>query len=200
MTEPVRRCIYNEFALQFELGFFFREKGYDVYFERNISTFDNDSGTDSQPWVKHEIDLVIERDGARYAIELKFPRNGEYPEQMYCFLKDILFMEQVRDRAKFDGTYTLTVVIDPLFYLSSSSKKVSPSCSQVYSFFRTGDKGEAPRQIPARFKIYKPTGKKSHCITMTRPHMIEWKKSDAPWDSLSKGDKKGTFHYYICIC
>ena len=29
----------------------------------------------------------------RYAIELKFPRNGQYPETMFSFVKDIKFLE-----------------------------------------------------------------------------------------------------------
>ena len=29
--------IYNEFSLQFELGFYLRNQGYEVYFEKNIT-------------------------------------------------------------------------------------------------------------------------------------------------------------------
>ncbi len=28
-------------------------------------------------------------------VELKFPRNGQHPEQMYSFCKDIVFAEQL---------------------------------------------------------------------------------------------------------
>ncbi len=41
MTAPVERIIYNEFSLQFELGIFFRDNGFNVFFERNVNTFDN---------------------------------------------------------------------------------------------------------------------------------------------------------------
>ena len=34
--------IYNEFSLQFELGFYLRDKGYKVYFEKNIKDFVGD--------------------------------------------------------------------------------------------------------------------------------------------------------------
>lgn len=42
---------------------------------------------------KHEIDIVVYNDKEKYAIELKYPVNGQYPEQMYSFVKDVLFTE-----------------------------------------------------------------------------------------------------------
>ncbi len=68
--------IYNEFSLQHELGIFLRERltGYKVQFERNTRFF-GISGT-----VKHEIDIVIYNSNEKYAIELKFPVNSQYPE------------------------------------------------------------------------------------------------------------------------
>lgn len=36
-----------------------------------------------------------------YAIELKYPKNGQYPEQMYSFIKDIKFMQQVKEKKAF---------------------------------------------------------------------------------------------------
>lgn len=200
MNAQIERCIYNEFALQFELGHFFRSKGFDVFFERNINSFEYKENPNNPRWAKHEIDLVIEREGARYAIELKFPRNGEYPEQMYSFLKDILFMEQVLDRAEFDGTYTLTVTLDPLFYTHTTSIRNNNTCTNIYSLFRTGDTPGTSGYIPASVDFYKPTGKKLQSINMARPHLIEWKTSNAPWNFLSKKDGERTLHYYICIC
>lgn len=46
-----------------------------------------------------EIDISIftEDHTEKYAIELKCPLNGQYPEQMYSFVKDIKFMEQLKD-------------------------------------------------------------------------------------------------------
>ncbi|MBR3425033.1 MAG: hypothetical protein IKG79_03185, partial [Neisseriaceae bacterium] len=57
----------------------------------------------------------------KYAIELKFPRNGQHPEQMYSFVKDIKFMEELQDKENlkelcFINTYVLTLVDDKLFY------------------------------------------------------------------------------------
>ena len=75
--------VYNEFSLQHELGIFLRDRltDYKVQFERN-TTFFGISGT-----VKHEIDIAIFNDNERYAIELKYPLNGQYPEQMFSFVQ-----------------------------------------------------------------------------------------------------------------
>lgn len=82
--------IYNEISLQLELGIFLRSqiKDYKIQFERNISFF-GITGT-----TKHEIDIVIfnKDKKEKYAIELKFPKNGQYPEEMYSFIEDIVFM------------------------------------------------------------------------------------------------------------
>lgn len=72
-------------------------------------------------FVKKEIDIVIENDSQeRYAIELKFPRNGQYPEQMYSFIKDIRFMEQV-ESAGFTKTFCICMVDDKNFSETSHS-------------------------------------------------------------------------------
>lgn len=107
MIEGEKVEVYNEFSLQHELGIFLRERlpNYKVQFERNTKFF-GISGT-----LKHEIDIVIFNDMERYAIELKYPVNGQYPEQMYSFVKDIIFMEQLKNNG-FDATYCLTMVKD----------------------------------------------------------------------------------------
>ena len=104
-----------------ELGIFLRTRGecsgYTIQFERNVSFF-SITGT-----IKHEIDIVIFNldKTEKFAIELKFPKNGQYPEQMYSFIKDIVFMEQLK-KYGFTETYTLTLVDDPLFYESGRKK------------------------------------------------------------------------------
>ena len=108
--------IYNEFSLQHELGIFLRERlqGYKVQFERNTKYF---GLTDL---VKHEIDIVVYDDVRKYAVELKYPLNGQHPEQMFSFVKDICFMEQLKMKG-FEKTYCMTVVKDKKFY--SGTKK-----------------------------------------------------------------------------
>ena len=72
--------IYNEFSLQHELGIFLRNNlpEYKVQFERNVSYFFRNADTK-----KKEMDIVIFKSdmSERYAIELKYPKNGQNPEQ-----------------------------------------------------------------------------------------------------------------------
>lgn len=98
--------IYNEFSLQHELGIFLRSKitkPYKVEFERNISFF-----VQGAKCVKSEMDIVIYHPDRndKYAIELKFPKNGQYPESMFSFIKDIKFMEQAKQLG-FTNTYAV---------------------------------------------------------------------------------------------
>ena len=61
---------------------------YKVQFERAVDYF----CLRPAPFVKKEIDISIFRPGTteRYAIEFKFPRNGQYPEQMFKAAQDQL--------------------------------------------------------------------------------------------------------------
>lgn len=146
--------IYNEFSLQHELGIFLRNslKNYKVQFERNTKFF-GITGT-----TKHEIDIVIYNDTERYAIELKYPLNGQYPEQMFSFIKDICFMEELKEKG-FDQTYCLTVVDDKNFY--EGKRK-----DGIYAYFR----GEKVLQE----KICKPTGSKNEILILKNEYTINW--------------------------
>lgn len=88
--------LYNEISFQHELGIYLRNNlpNYKIQFERNISYFFNNV----KDTKKKEIDIVIFKDdfSEKYAIELKYPKNGQYPEQMFSFIKDIKFMEQAK--------------------------------------------------------------------------------------------------------
>lgn len=154
MIEDDQVEIYNEFSLQHELGIFLREQlpNYKVQFERNTKFF-GIKGT-----IKHEIDIVVYNDTEKYAVELKCPVNGQYPEQMYSFIKDILFMEQLKDNG-FDATYSLTMVNDKNFY---SGKKVDG----IYSYFRGKDVLQGI--------IEKPTGKKEESVALNKQYSIKW--------------------------
>ncbi|NCE98851.1 hypothetical protein D1151_07040 [Emergencia sp. 1XD21-10] len=93
-----------------------------MQFERNTKLF-GIAGT-----IKHEIDIAVYNETEKYAIELKYPMNGQYPEQMYSFVKDIIFMEQLKDNG-FDATYSLMRVNDKNFY---SGRKIDG----IYAYFR----------------------------------------------------------------
>lgn len=150
--------VYNEFSLQHELGSFLRVKltEYKVQFERNTKFFGIEETT------KHEIDIVIYNDTEKYAIELKFPLNGQYPEQMFSFIKDIKFMEELKG-AGFDGTYCLTLVQDKNFYSGQRQ-------DGIYAYFRG--------QKFIHGVITKPTGKKDEQIVVNDAFFIEWEKCD----------------------
>ena len=108
--------IYNEFSLQHEIGILLRNtmEGKLVQFERNISFF----GFSKDHFEKREIDIVVYQKSETLldaAIELKFPKNGQYPEQMFSFCKDVVFMEQLK-RAGFNKAYLIIFAEDRLFY------------------------------------------------------------------------------------
>ena len=109
--------------------------------------------------VKHEIDIVIYNELEKHAIELKYPLNGQYPEQMFSFVKDIKFMEELK-AAGFDSTYCLTLVQDKNFY--SGQKQ-----DGIYAYFR----GEQP----VHGSIIKPTGKKDEQLFINGCYFINWK-------------------------
>ncbi len=154
--------IYNEFSLQHELGIYLRERlkdtEYKIQFERNAAYF----GVDKSKLIKREIDIsVFNRNlDEKYAIELKYPLNGQYPETMYSFIKDICFCEQLT-QSGFDGALAFAIVNDKLFYEGSMKEG-------IYSYFRT--------LKPLKGSIIKPTGTVPDEIILNREYFINWNK------------------------
>lgn len=126
--------LYNEFALQFEIGYELRKHGFKVYFEKNVTAYSNCST------LKKEIDILVEKDDVRFAIEVKNPKNGQYPMQMKSFIKDIAFIEELVKYKIVDFGFTLTVVDDSLFYSNKGTKGQNFKLTQPYNYFR----GSAP--------------------------------------------------------
>ena len=151
--------IYNEFSLQHEMGIYLRSmlSDYKVQFERNISFFTTDNKT-----IKKEIDISIFDQGKKekYAIELKCPLNGKYPEEMYSFTKDIKFMEELVDRG-FNRAACVVLVLDRPFYEGKSNPG-------IYKYFRS--------EYAVYGDIYKPTGssKQTEYITLSGRHEFKW--------------------------
>ena len=152
--------IYNEFSLQHEMGIFLRSKfpDYKVQFERNVSFFFS-----TGEFIKREIDIVIyspkkqEPPTPHYAIELKFPRNGQYPEQMFSCCKDILFVEQLKETG-FERAFLIIFADDHLFYEGSGEG--------IYSYFRQG------KELCG--SVQRPTGKKDVVIELNGNYKIKW--------------------------
>lgn len=153
--------IYNEFSLQHELGIFLRNNlsNYKIQFERNVSYFSN---LNCSAFVKKEIDLVIYNfdKTEKYGIELKHPKNGQYPETMFSFIKDIKFMEQVKEVLNFNKTFVFTLVCDKNFYRGNCPNR-------IYKFFRS--------QEIITGTISKPTGKKDEVLDIKGHYKIDWK-------------------------
>jgi hypothetical protein len=147
--------VYNEFSLQHELGIYLRNKieGFQIQFERNVSFFSIKGKT-----IKKEMDISIFSCKEKYAIELKYPRNGQFPEQMYSFITDIKFMEEVKKEG-FNKTFCLTLVDDKLFYEGVNNEG-------IYKYFR----GDAL----INGEIQKPTGKTKDSVKIDGKYKIDW--------------------------
>lgn len=150
--------IYNEFSLQHELGLYLRNRlsNCKVQFERNVSHFK----LAKSELEKKEIDIAITstESGARLsAIELKYPRNGQVPESMFGFCKDIAFLEQLVSSG-FQSAYFLAVVDHRHFY--------SGNGEGIYGLFRSG--------VPITGKITKPTGAKDKELNIIGSYTASW--------------------------
>ena len=156
--------IYNEFSLQHELGFFLRQFTSDkVQFERNVSYF----GLNKNDFEKREIDISI-FDGSerrlQTAIELKYPRNGQHPEQMFSFCRDVSFTEQLR-RAGCKEAYVVIFAEDHLFYQGDNKKG-------IYAYFRGGE--------DLTGSIHKPTGQQNAKVEIDGRYSINWLSAKGP--------------------
>lgn len=153
--------IYNECSLQHELGIYLRAATppgrYKVQFERPVGFF----GLTRGRFVKNEIDLaVFTSDKAeRLAIEVKFPRNGQYPEQMFKFCQDVVFLEQLV-AAGFSAAFFVLAADDPLFHSG-------PQQSGIYAHFRGN--------VPIHGLIVKPTGKKDETVQVCGSYAVSWR-------------------------
>ncbi len=149
--------IYNEFSLQHELGIFLRSEHPElkVQFERNVSYFD----LDKAQYEKKEIDLVMfpDKTNVEYVMELKFPRNGQVPETMFSFCKDIAFIEQLV-QSGFKRGYFVAVVDDKAFYEGNPKG--------IYGLFRN------KHSITGH--IQKPTGAKDKSISISGQYEAHW--------------------------
>ena len=135
--------IYNEASIQYELAIFLRNKlpDYFIQLERNVAFF----GLDKKKFEKKEIDIVIfnKNKTEKTAVEIKYPTNGQVPEQMFSFCKDIKFLEELKEHG----------FVNNVFFCFADDKDFwqGNSPSPIYKFFRN-------KQIITG-NISKPTGK-----------------------------------------
>jgi len=167
--------IYNEFSFQHELGIYLRSFFYNnfkVQFERNISFFD----IEKENMEKKEMDIcVFDNDKEKKCcIELKFPRNGQIPEQMYSFCKDIKFLEQLVEKG-FSRGYFLAIIEEKSYFEIKSRSK-----NEIYKIFRENKIIEGT--------IKKPTGNSKKKLNIKGRYPIKWVKM-----------KKGRYYLLIKI-
>jgi len=153
--------IYNEFSLQHELGIYLRSlfPKFKIQFERNVDFF----GFRKQLFLKKEIDISVINNSNEltFAIELKYPRNGQYPEQMFKFCEDIKFLEQLK-AAGTEKAFLIILFDDNLFYNGNSGG--------IYDYFRKGS--------VLTGDIRKPTGKKDKVVNIKGRYTISWKPNN----------------------
>lgn len=157
--------IYNEFSLQHELGILLRKEYPDklIQFERNVSFF----GFTKTNFVKREIDIVVydnKNMSLDAVIELKYPRSGQHPEQMYSFCKDVVFAEQLK-KFGFNKAFVVIFADDRLFY--------EGSIGGIYGYFRGG------KDLSGT--IAKPTGNQESNLEIAGNYKVVW---DDVCDSL----------------
>jgi len=152
--------IYNEFSLQLEIGMHLKVctagSGLKIQFERPVGYFSPGSAR----LIKKEIDIAVFTPDRceRVALELKFPKNGQYPEQMFKACQDVAFLEQLI-AAGFSAGYFVMVVDDRLFYEGADS-------GGIYSHFRGGK--------TLCGTILKPTGARDEQATVRGQYLVQW--------------------------
>lgn len=188
--------IYNEISLQHELGNFLEDEGYEVFYEKNMYKCQQEDAKkkdEKDDWVKKEADIVaIDRKTSRkYAIELKFAqsKNGQIPEEMYQFVKDICFMEQVLEKKKeYTATFNLIIVNDRKYFSLDYHKR-----DKYYGIFRN-DKEEVKIAKSLENGVYsRPTGKESgreFCLN---------KSYDEKWEHIFNNCKEYENYRYLLI-
>jgi len=127
--------IYNEASIQYELAIFLRNKlpDHKIQLERNVSYF----GFAKNNFIKKEIDIVIFNYDKtdKSALEIKFPTNGQYPEQMFSFCKDIKFLEQLKSKG-FSNNVFICFADDANFCLMVKRSAMLRNFKRIVSFFR----------------------------------------------------------------
>ena len=176
--------VYNEFSFQHELGYFLRNQliqhpgGFKIQFERNFNEIFNLTGEEiigrfgKKEVRKKEIDISIFQGTDNLAsIELKFPRNGQVPESMYSFVKDIKFLEGLTSSKNkksintFSKGFFICLVDHHLFYQGGSKN------DGIYEYFRRKEK-----DVRICKETKKPTGKKGkeYTISLNKEYEGKW--------------------------
>ena len=142
-----------QFKLLMQLAKIYDEDG--ILPERSIAYYK------LQGLTKKEIDIVLEH-GQRTAFELKMPMNGQVPEQMFKFVEDIAFLEELKASGLFAQCCLIVVTNDSNFWQGAK-------LDGIYAPFRTGS--------ALTGKVFKPTGEGKDIVNhkLNGEYKIAWK-------------------------
>ena len=135
--------------------------------------------------------LCIKESEEKYAIELKYPHNGQYPMQMYKFIQDISFMEEAQDMWStgvinpFDGSYCLTFAKDYKFYQTPLKER---SKLKIYQYFRNTKNIPIPNKPTCPVALKRLTSNIPLHLSLKGNRQIQWESSST---------KKSSLKYYI---
>ena len=156
--------IYNEASVQYELAILLRQAlraSAKVQLERPYAAL---HVSQTARCVKKEIDIAVftPDQSSVHAIEIKFPRNGQYPEQMFSFCKDVLFLEQLA-MVGVGPSWFLVIADDHLFWEGQER-------DGIYGAFRSGQ--------PISGRVLKPTGSTSEVLEFQGRYPVAWHELD----------------------
>ena len=146
IDELLRNIRFDRFYLEATFQFKLLMRLAKIYDENNISPERNIGyyGLNQKLFTKKEVDIIIDSGNSlSIAFELKMPMNGQVPEQMYKFIEDIMFLEELKASSLFGKCYLIVVTNDSNFWQGSKN-------DGIYAPFRNA--------VPLKGKIYKPTG------------------------------------------
>lgn len=92
-------------------------------------------------------------------MELKFPVNGQFPEQMFSICKDIRFLEQLINAGLTECCYEIVVVNSHNFYNDEGG-------GDIYEMFR--------KNKVLTVKVVKPTGQMDEEFILDNDYQLEW--------------------------
>ena len=153
--------------------------GFKIELERPITYFDIRDSNISNIKSKKEIDLSIydSKTGQKFAVEIKFSKNGAVPMQMFKFCEDISFLEILVNNG-FNKGYSLVIVDRDDFVLEKNKT------DGIYDYFRGNE------HKPITNDIICPTGKhKSETIKIKGVYNPKWEKL--------KVEGSNRYYYYL---
>lgn len=120
--------LYSEFGLQLELALFLRTTYPDLIVRLEYPT--PKIFNPLPQFIKKEIDIYITtRNGLRYVIELKLPKEDcGAPNEMYRAIQDVKFLEQLRQN-NIDGCYAILFTGRQAFWQAPNTN------TGIYQFF-----------------------------------------------------------------